>query len=104
MSINLQNIIITINLILITITNNNHCINNKNEERKTGLAVESLPHKHHFGKKIIPSGIYRYLTHNYTQTQYQVVEFFSLPFTVLLLGTKINIHHHISVPLWDHTH
>jgi len=31
----------------------------------------------------IPNGIYIYLTHSYTQTQYQVVEYFSLPFTVL---------------------
>lgn len=29
------------------------------------------------------NGIYIYLTHSYTQTQYQVVEYFSLPFTVL---------------------
>lgn len=28
-------------------------------------------------------GIYIYLTHSYTQTQYQVMEYFSLPFTVL---------------------
>lgn len=35
-----------------------------------------------FGGKI-PNGIYIYLTHSYTQTQYQVVEYFSLPFTVL---------------------
>lgn len=31
----------------------------------------------------IPNGIYIYLTHSYTQTQYQVVEYFSLPLTVL---------------------
>lgn len=33
-----------------------------------------------FGEK---NGVYIYLTHIYTQTQYQVVEYFSLPFTVL---------------------
>lgn len=31
----------------------------------------------------IPIGIYVYLTHTYTQTQYQVFESLSLPFTVL---------------------
>lgn len=35
------------------------------------------------GGEGIPNGIYIYLTHSYTQTQYQVVEYFSLPFTVL---------------------
>lgn len=35
-----------------------------------------------YGGKI-PNGIYIYLTHSYTQTQYQVVEYFSLPLTVL---------------------
>lgn len=38
------------------------------------------PHKQ---QRKIPNGIYIYLTHSYTQTQYQVVEYFSLPFTVL---------------------
>lgn len=34
-----------------------------------------------FGGEV--GGIYIYLTHSYTQTQYQVMEYFSLPFTVL---------------------
>lgn len=36
-----------------------------------------------FFREKISNGIYIYLTHSYTQTQYQVVEYFSLPFTVL---------------------
>lgn len=41
----------------------------------------------------IPNGIYIYLTHSYTQTQYQVVEYFSLPFTVLWAQRKDTLKH-----------
>lgn len=37
------------------------------------------------------NGIYIYLTHSYTQTQYQVVEYFSLPFTVLWAQRQVTL-------------